>query len=427
MLVIAPRTRPTLAGVLIGLLAVLVSCATALAAPVTVKLRVEGPTETLFEGEIATQGETFETLSSKGPHPCDYSENGFGGREANGGSASGTPTTALRDAARANGLAFNAEWFGSGAKENENPGDFLVTQVGSDENETSPPYDSWGYAVNDTTAPVGGCQIALAPGSEVLWAYNYFNLHHLLSLTGPASVDAGTPFSVHVVDGQTGQPIAGAAIGEVFAGVTTPIPASPTTDANGNATIALAHTGTVTLKATQAESVRSGGLVVCVHNGNDGTCGTTVACATASTCVLCAATSSCGGPLGPSTGPPPPPEVARAGGVVSGRVYSRRAAPRILGGSVEVPAGDTLHEVRIALTRSVHHRCFAFSGRRGAFVRAGCHTTRFFDVADTTSFSYLLPARLPAGRYVYDIEALDDAGHATQLADGVSHVVFYVK
>ncbi len=425
MLVISRRTRPTLAGVLIGLLAVLVSCATALAAPVTVKLRVEGSTKTLFEGEVATQGETFETSSSEGPHPCDYSENGFGGREANGGSAGGTPTTALRDAALANGLAFNAEWFGSGPKENENPGDFLVTQVGSDLDETSSPYDSWGFAVNDTTAPVGGCQIALAPGSEVLWAYNYFNLHHLLSLTGPASVVAGTPFSVHVVDGQTGQPISGAAIGEVLAGVTTPIPASPTTDANGNATIALAHTGTVTLKATQAESVRSGGLVVCVHNGNDGTCGTApVACATASTCAFCAA-ESC--PPGPGTGPPPPPDVARAGGVVTGHVYSRRSAPRILAGSVEVPAGDTLHEVRIALSRTVHHRCFAFSGRRGAFVRAGCHTTRFFDVADTTSFSYLLPARLPAGRYVYDVEAVDDAGHVTELAGGVSHVVFYVR
>jgi hypothetical protein len=114
-------------------------------------------------------------------------------------------------------------------------------------------------------------------------------------------------------------------------------------------------------------------------------------------------------------------------GVLSGHVYPRRRAPRILGGSVEVPAGDTLHEVRIALERTAHHRCFAFSGSRGAFVRADCNTTRFFAVADTTSFSYLLPARLPAGRYVYDIEAVDDAGQVTELAGGVSHVVFYVK
>lgn len=416
MRIISRRIRPALAGLFIGLLAVLALCASSFAAPVTVKLRVEGSTKTLFEGEIATQGEAFETESTKSPNPCNYAENGNTEGFPDGGVPSGTPTTALRDGALADGLVFNAKWSVS-------LGDFLVTQVGSDVNEEKEPYDSWGYAVNDTTAPVGGCQIALAPGSEVLWAYNYFNLHHLLSLTGPASVDAGVPFSVHVIDGQTGQPVSGAAIGEVAAGVTTTIPGSPTTDADGNATITLAHTGTVKLKATQAESVRSNGLAVCVHNGADGTCGTTV-----ENPIACpATTSACEGPVKVHLPPAPLPEVARVGGVVNGHVYSRRGAPRILEGSVEVPTGDTLHEVRIALERSVRHRCFAFSGRRGAFVHASCHATRFFEVADTTSFSYLLPARLPAGRYVYDIEAMDDAGNVTKLADGVSHVVFDVK
>ncbi len=416
MRIISRLIRPALAGLIVGLLAVLAFCASSLAAPVTVRLRVEGSTKTLFEGEIATQGETFETESTKSPHPCNYAENGNTEGFTDGGAQSGTPTTALRDAALADGLAFNAKWSTS-------LGDFLVTQVGSDVNEEKEPYDSWGYAVNDTTAPVGGCQIALAPGSEVLWAYNYFNLHHLLSLVGPASVDAGVPFSVHVVDGQTGQPISGAAIGEVASGVTTTIPGSPTTDANGDATITLAHAGTVKLKATQAESVRSNGLAVCVHSGNDGTCGTTV-----ENPIACpAATSACEGPAKVHVPLQPPPDVARAGGVVNGHVYSSRGAPRILGGSVEVPAGGTLREVRIALERTIHHRCLTFSGRRGAFVRANCHATRFFDVADTTSFSYLLPARLPAGRYVYDIEAVDDAGNVTKLADGVSHVVFDVK
>ncbi len=396
------RLWPALAVVL----AALVPCATALAGPVTVKLRVEGSTNTLFEGDVSTQGETFETSSSNGPHPCDYSENGFGGREANGGNAGGTPTTALRDAALADGLAFNAEWFGSGPKENENPGDFLVTQVGSEVNETSSPYDSWGYAVNDTTAPVGGCQIALAPGNEVLWAYNYFNLKHLLSLSGPATATVSTPFTIRVVDGQTGEPIAGATIGEDVGGVTTPLPGSPTTSASGEATVTLTGTGTVRLKATQENSVRSNGLAVSVVPP--------ASCACAPPHII-----------------HPPEEatsdVARIEGVLNGHVYSRRTAPRVLEGSVEVPAAGTLREVRIALARSAHHRCFAFSGSRVAFVRASCRATRFFDVADTTSFSYLLPARLPAGRYVYDIEAVDDAGHVTKLAGGVSHVVFYVK
>jgi hypothetical protein len=38
----------------------------------------------------------------------------------------------------------------------------------------------------------------------------------------------------------------------------------------------------------------------------------------------------------------------------------------------------------------------------------------------------LLPFKLPAGRYVLDIEATDLAGSQTKLARGSSRVVFYV-
>jgi hypothetical protein len=408
------RSLPVLAGLLFCLLAVLARGAIARAAPVTVKLRVEGSTKTLFEGEVTTQGETFETPSSKGPHPCDYADDGNNKGFTDGGTSSGTPTTALRDAALANGLPFDAEW-------STEFGDFLVSQVGPDTNESEEPYDSWGYAVNDTTAPVGGCQIALAPGSEVLWAYNYFNLHHLLGLSGSTSVDAGTPFTVHVVDAQTGQPIEKASIGEVVDGVTTTISGSPTTDAHGNATIVLAHAGTVALKATEPESVRSNALSVCVHNGNDGTCGTTV------TEVACPASSGGCGPVKTISPPAPLPDVARAHGVVNGRAYSRHNAPRVLAGSVEVTPNNTLHQVRIALERRVHGRCYAFSGSRGAFVRGGCHKLLFFEVGDTESFTYLLPARLPRGSYVYDVEAVNDAGGITALTKGLSSVAFSVK
>jgi hypothetical protein len=398
-------------------LVVLLASTGAQAAPITVNLRVEGSTATLYEGPITTEGETFESSSSKGPHPCDYAENGAAkGEFTNGGAVSGTPTTALRDAALASGLAFNAKWYGSGKEENENPGDFFVTQVGSDVELTEAPYDAWGYAVNYTTAPVGGCQIALAPGNEVLWAYNYFNLKHLLSLTGPASANAGSPIKVHVVDGQTGAPIAGAAIGEDVEGVTTTIPGSPLTNAEGNATITLAHAGTVKVKATQPESVRSNAVSVCVHNGNDGNCGTTLP-----------------GAPNANTGPPivhvtpAVDDAATIGGVNDGHHYSRHKGPRILRGLVQVPTGGTLREVRISLQRRNGKRCTVFSGTREVFVRARCGATRFFSVGGSESFSYLLPASLPKGRYVYDIEAIDDAGVATKLVPGASHVVFYVK
>ena len=316
----------------------------------------------------------------------------------------------------ASGLAFDAKWYGSGKEENENPGDFFVTQVGSDIELTEAPYDAWGYAVNDTTAPVGGCQIALAPGNEVLWAYNYFNLKHLLSLTGPAGANEGSPIMVHVVDGQTGTPIAGATIGEDVAGSTTTLPGSPTTDAEGNATVTLAHTGTVELKATQPESVRSNAITVCIHNGNDGTCGTTRPGAP---------NVNTGPPI--VHGTPTVIDTATVSGVKNGRRYSRHKGPRILQGLVQVPASGTLREVRISLQRRNGKRCMVFSGTKEVFVRAHCGAKHFFSVGAAESFNYLLPASLPPGRYVYDIEAIDDTGNATKLVPGVSHVVFYVK
>src|SRR5207237_809692 len=152
--------------------------------------------------------------SGNGAHACDVKDNGMNGGF---GVAAATPTAALADAAAANGLAFDASW-------STGFNDFFVTQVGSDIEGGPPEFPAWGYAVNYTTAGVGGCQFQLAPGSEVLWAYNYFNLAHLLELLAPTSANSGTAFSVHVADAQTGQPISGASIGEVAGGVTTPIP-----------------------------------------------------------------------------------------------------------------------------------------------------------------------------------------------------------
>jgi hypothetical protein len=403
------RILPALAGVVVSLLLL---SASALAVPITVNLRVEGSSSTLFEGPVSTEAvglPGFTTASSPEPHPCDVSHNG-----GNEGFAASTAnaTTALRDAALASGLAFDAKWFSS-------LNDFEVNKVGPDTNGgEAEGFPSWGYAVNFTTANVGGCQFQLAPGSEVLWAYNYFNLKHLLNLKGPATITTGTPFTVHVTDGQTGEVISGASIGQLVDGVTGVGASSSTTDPAGNATVTLTQAGTVTLKATQSESVRSNGLIMCVHNSNDGACGTTV---------------SGGGGSGKSPTTPQTPkttasDVAKVAGVKDHHVYSRRSAPRVLKGSVEVPAGDTLRQVRIRLERRHRGRCFTFSGSRARFVRAKkCGSASFFSVGGSESFSYLLPARLPKGQYVFDIEGVDSKGQTTKLVSGVSHVVFQVK
>jgi hypothetical protein len=399
------RMLPAFVGVVTSL--VLVLSASASAAPITVNLRVEGTSATIYEGPVSVEPVEppgFATPSTKGvAHPCDVKENG---KNEGFVPAGATPTAALRDAVLAQGLAFDAEW-------SSEFNDFLVSLVGSEKNGGAPEYPSWGYAVNYTTANVGGCQFQLAPGSEVLWAYNYFNLKHLLSLSGPSSVTVGVPFTVHVVDGQTGEPISGAAIGELVSGVTNTSSSSPTTNAAGNATVTLTHVGAVTLKATQSESVRSNGLAVSV--GYD---------------ICPASAGGCGGiaPAVPFPTVPVAPDVAKVAGVKNGHVYSRRSAPRLLAGVVEVPIGGTLRQVRISLQRRYRGRCFDFSGSRESFIRTKkCGSAAFFSVGGSESFSYLLPASLPKGSYVFDIEGIDSTGQATKLVNGISHVVFQVK
>src|SRR5262249_5952249 len=152
----------------------------------------------------------------------------------------------------------------------------------------------------------------------------YFNLAHLLRLSGPATVEVGVPFTVRAIDGQTGEPISGATLGEDVGGVTTTVPSSPLTNANGEAVIILSHTGAGTLKATRADSVRSNGLALCVHPPNDGSCGTMVP-------------QPSPGSGTTATGPfqkPAGADLAEIVGVKSGHVYSRRHAPRILKGLV---------------------------------------------------------------------------------------------
>lgn len=184
--------------------------------------------------------------------------------------------------------------------------------------------------------------------------------------------------------------------------------------ANGITNVSFSAPGLYTLQAHAPDSVASDPFTICVHNGNDGTCGTTVP-----------GTTIING--SPEIVHVAPANTATIGGVKNGHHYARGKGPRILRGLVQVPAGGTLRNVRISLQRRAGKRCFAFSGSAEKFVRAGCGATRFFSVGGSESFSYLLPAALPAGRYVYDIEALNDAGQTTKLVAGVSHVVFYVK
>jgi hypothetical protein len=314
-------------------------------------------------------------------------------------------------------------------------------------NSKEPPGIYWAFWLEGKYAAEGICSQSIASGQHiVLFPQCYAVGPMCQSATAPSDFLTAVPTAVTANVGQQVQVTLGALNTE------TALPESalpegdlladgaqtfaPATD--GVANVSFSAPGLYTLQAHAPDSVASEPFTICVHDGEDGTCGTHVP----SPCPLASSASSCGPPVvcpaaastqtsaascqGPL--PTPLPEVARAAGVVSGHAYPRRRAPRILAGSVEVPVGNTLHEVRIALNRRAHGRCYAFSGPRAAFVRASCRAVpRFFAVASTSSFTYLLPARLRAGRYVYDVEAVNDAGQVTPLTNGVSHVAFSVR
>jgi hypothetical protein len=346
-----------LAGLALAVLAVLVPASVALAAPVTVNLRVEGSAGTLFEGPVTTDTKTAVTTASGGTHPCDVGEN----LNPNTAARAGTPTTALIDAAAALGLPFDAQFFPSTPA----GGDFFVSRVGSDVNQSAPPFASWGVAVNFKSLQVGGCQVALTPGMDVLWAYDFFNQTRLLQLTGPASVSVGVPFTVNVSDGQSNNAVPGASVG------------GTSTDGAGHASITLTRPGVYRLKATAPSSVRSNALVV-----------------------------AAGVPAPRATVDRTAPR-ARLLSPRNNHTYRRtKFSPRLIHVAV-AESGSGVRTVKLRLTRRLGNRCFAFSGKRDRFIGAKCGTGFFFSASSKSDFTFLLPERLPRGHYVLDAEAID--------------------
>ena len=210
----------------------------------------------------------------------------------------------------------------------------------------------------------------------------------------PANVQRGTPFTVTVVDyrAPTGSPdegvrtpVAGATV--AAGGVTA------TTGSDGRATLTLPTSGVTTLKATKAGNAPSGRLSVTV-------------------------TDEPVAALPPDTTAP----VAKIDGIRNGQRFTRRRAPRELSGTVSSdPSG--LWAVKIRLTRRYKGTCWYFSGSREQFLKRTCGKQYAFKVGEQTEWSYLLPARLPRGRYVLDTYAIDRAFNRSE----ESRLVFRVR
>jgi hypothetical protein len=364
--------------------------------PENVTVRVEGLTETKL---LPTSATTTTTPVSKDENSAD--------------TCSGTSAIGALQ------LATAGNWSGPWEAEFNQYSIYTIEGETHEFEASSSANYYWSFWLDNKEATVGACEAELQAGDQVLFFPACYGAAcptpepTPLGIQAPATANAGEPVNITVVQYNTkgeATPAVGANVG---GGGT-----SAVTDSQGHATMKFAGDGTYTLRASsgfQAPLAIRTETTICVHEGNDGTCGTTVPSVSATPKSL------------PQIVGPPLADVAMVGGVTNDHHYSRRKGPRILEGLVQVPAGGSLREVRISLQRRQGKRCQVFSGARAAFVHARCGARRFFAVGGAESFTYLLPAALPTGRYVYDIEAVNDAGSATKLVTGVSHVVFYVK
>lgn len=288
--------------------------------------------------------------------------------------------------------------------------------------ESAPANYFWSFWLNDKESEVGACEAELQKGDQVLFFPSCYGASCSvpaptpLAIEAPASANSGEVVTVTVKQYNTKGEASPAVGANVSGGGTGAV-----TDSQGHATLKFIGDATDTLRASGAAegppAIRTE-TTICVHEGDDGTCGTT--------------SPKLGfGPAPPSTGPVKSEQVhstliAGVGGVREGHVYARRHAPRVLKGKVvsKVP----VNSISIGLRRSWHGRCWAFNGKLERFVKARCGHDSFFKVSSGgTSFSYLLPSKLPPGRYVFEIQATDAAGDHSAIHLGSSRVVFYVK
>ena len=112
--------------------------------------------------------------------------------------------------------------------------------------------------------------------------------------------------------------------------------------------------------------------------------------------------------------PPPPPAkdttapTATFASLSDGKVFSRRKAPRELRGTVaEDPSG--LRSVRLSILRRKGGKCWTYRDTTERFKRHRCGGKWYFRIGDRAEWSYLLPRKLPKGRYTIGVMAVDKA------------------
>jgi hypothetical protein len=259
------------------------------AAPTALELRVEGKTQTLFEGPIASEGHNVEASSDSQPRSC----NGINPNVPENTQPGATATAAAADAMALIGESFDGNWY-SGL------GDYLITRWGP---QRSGEGESWFLLINSVLSDLGGCQFELHQGAQVLWAYDpspskLLALYPAGSAPGAppltATATLGAPFAADVAYRKVAQgrppaapestgfaPYAGASVAPVstsaqgFETVQSESPQTVVTDAEGKASITFVAAGWHRLKAIASGTglVRSNRLDVCVPSAGASDCG----------------------------------------------------------------------------------------------------------------------------------------------------------
>ena len=374
------RSSGALAGTLLALLP-----ATALAGP-TVKVRVEGQSGTLLERTTVTLPDT--------PPPVA------------GGCPRYTAAAALEEATRGN-------WDRSS---------FTQTILG--ESHTFTDADYWAEWIDRGTGyRFGGgiCTDVLGDGDELLMLVDRSPAPASvptvfpLDLDGvPSSVQAGTSFTVSVVEYRTTGAI-GAGDPQAVEGATVSGGhATATTDRDGKASLRITDTGTITLKATKPGAAPSAGEVV---NVTAAPAAPAPPAANAPDAPASAPGTPAVAPSLPATSPTAPGSAAdtRAPrlaivGLRTRTVIAARRAPRVLRGTVS--DASSLKGVELSIVRRRARTCEFWSAKRERFTRKACNGKQpAFSVGTSARWSYQLPARLPAGRYYIRVTAVDVAGN----------------
>lgn len=356
------------------------------AAPPTVHVRVEGATRTLVDRTVTLSG---DPTPAPGTCPAD-------------------------SVAAALEAATGGDWDRA-----------VFTNTIAGETHDYSANDYWAEWVNDGYGS-GVCTDTVQDGDRVLMLVDVIDgasnsTAFPMTITGvPATVAPGAPFTVTVTQyGPDGAFSPGSSVPSPAAGVTVAGGgASAVTGADGRATLTLTGAGPVALRGSRT-TTRTAPVATCVTTGDDGECGTVKP---PPPCETDGADGLCGSP-------DRRPALGAIAGLREQERFARGKGPRTLAGTTSV-TGAGVQRVEARLTRRLPgRRCSAWDAARERFAAGRCGADRgpWFTVGTGATWSYLLPAALPTGRYVLDTRTTDTAGNVdATLQRGRNRIVFHV-